>query len=224
MNAERVRVVLVAGISCSGKTTFAERLTEQLDALHLRLDDYYRGFDALSLDERRKINFDAPEAVEHELLHEHLTALKAGLPIHRPVYDHAGFARRGTTLESPRPFVVLEGLFALYWPEVWGLGDLRVFVETPVEVCLERRLFRDAIQFGRSREETFRRYSEHVAPNQDRYVLPTRHRADVLLDGEGCLDTMVTRVAHALRHGEIGHERAHETNSESASSARAHGS
>lgn len=194
----RPRLVLVAGISCSGKTTLAQRLTEELEALHLSMDDYYRGFDHLEVEDRKRINFDAPESVEHELLHSHLTALKAGLPVHQPVYDHAGFARLGTRLEHPRNVIVFEGLFSLYWPEIVELADVTVYVDTPVSVCLERRLFRDTVEFNRSRDEALQRYLTQVMPNQDRYVLPTRSHGHLVVPGDEALEHAVVQVKRAL--------------------------
>lgn len=191
MDVSSPRLILVAGISCSGKTTLASRLTDEFEALHVSMDDYYRSFDHLALEDKKRINFDAPDAVEHELLYQHLTALKAGLPIHCPVYDHAGFERRGTRLEHPRPVIVFEGLFSLYWEEILELADISVFVDTPVSVCLERRLFRDTVEFNRSRDESLMRYVNHVIPNQDEHVIPTRERANLLVNGEN-------EVAHAV--------------------------
>ncbi len=197
------RLILVAGISCSGKTTLASRLTEEFEALHISMDDYYRSFDGMTLEEKRAVNFDAPDAVEHRLLFDHLSALKAGMPVHRPIYDHAGFDRVGTELVSPRAVVVFEGLFSLYWPEILALADVSVFVDTPVSVCLERRLFRDTFEFNRTREDSLNRYVNHVIPNQDRFVLPTRDAADAIVNGEDDLELTVDRVREMLFESDL---------------------
>ncbi len=192
------RVVLVAGISCSGKTTLAQHLTDHFSALHLSMDDYYRGFNHLAVEDRKSINFDAPESVEHELLFDQLSILKAGLPIRSPRYDHEGFARLGYTHVEPEPIVVVEGLFSLYWDEVRSLADFTVFVDTPVSVCMERRLFRDTVEFNRSRDDSLRRYLQHVMPNQDQYVLPTRSPAALILEGEDVRDQAIRAVEERL--------------------------
>lgn len=191
---EQPNLILVAGISCSGKTTLSQRLSEELDALHLSMDDYYRSFDSLTLEEKKQIDFDTPEAIEHELLGHHLSALKAGLPIDKPIYDAAGYARVGKTRVQPTRFVVVEGLFSLYWQEVLGLADLKIFVDTPGEVCLERRLFRDTFQFHRTQEESLNRYVKQVLPNQQRYVLPTKENACLVVKGDHNLEMAVGAV------------------------------
>lgn len=191
---EQPTIILVAGISCSGKTTLSQRLSEELRALHVSIDDYYRSFDSLALEEKKQIDFDTPEAVEHELLAHHLTALKAGLAIDKPIYDAAGYARVGTNRVNPHRFVVVEGLFSLYWQEVLGLADLRIFVDTPGEVCLERRLFRDTFQFNRTHEESLHRYVKQVLPNQQRYVLPTKENACLVVKGDHNLEMAVGAV------------------------------
>lgn len=192
------QLVLVAGMSCSGKTTLAHRLTQRLSALHLSMDDYYRGFDSLSLEDRKRVDFDAPEAIEHELLVTQLAALKAGLPVYKPSYSHADYARTGSTLVQADQVIVLEGLFSLYWQELREIADATVYVDTPVSVCLERRLFRDTVEFNRSRDESLHRYLNHVLPNQDKYVLPTREHAKYVVSGEECLDYACGVLSRAL--------------------------
>lgn len=191
-------LVLIAGISGSGKTTLARELANQGASL-LCVDHYYRGYDDVPLEHRRRLNFDSPEAIEHELLLGHANQLVAGRVVEQPVYDHAAFARHPRTESiAPNGIVVLEGMFALHWAELRELAALRVFVDTPLELCLRRRLERDTQVFHRSIEDALLRYHSHVRPNQERYVLPTKAHADLVVTGEEPIDELVAQVRRRL--------------------------
>lgn len=165
----------------------------------LSIDDYYRPYEHLPLAERRAINFDSPDSVEHELLIEHLRDLLAGHAVHKPVYDFASFSRIGSEPFYPTDVIVVEGLFSLYWSEINDLAAMRIFVEANPAVCLARRLERDAVERGRGEYESMTRYKEHVQPNQERYVLPTRAHSDVIVSGEDCLESNVHSVSNRIR-------------------------
>ncbi|MFN8220293.1 MAG: AAA family ATPase [Fimbriimonadales bacterium] len=195
----RASVVLVAGVSCSGKTTLARVLAAKLDAAYVAIDDYYRPYAELPLEIRKKVNFDSPEAIEHELLVHHLTRLRSGETIAKPMYDPAGFRRRPEIepVHADRA-VIVEGLFSLYWDDLRAQADLSVFVDTPDEVCQQRRLERDVRQYGRSPEESLTRYRNHVRPNQMRYVLPTRNYSDVVVSGTQDIRISLSQVQERL--------------------------
>lgn len=196
------RLLLIAGVSGSGKTTLACHLVERLGAARLSIDDYYRGYHDRPLEQRRLLNFDSPEAIEHELLAEHLRALLAGAPVERPVYDHAAFMRHDETVTvMPADLIVLEGLFSLAWHEIRDLATLRVFVDTPETVCFRRRIERDLHEFHRTSEDALLRYHTHVRPNQERFVLPTRVHADLVVSTGEDDDTALRQVLVALGHG-----------------------
>jgi len=174
------RLVLIAGVSGSGKTTLARHLAATTPSALLSIDDYYRGFHHVPLEQRRLLNYDSPEAIEHELLAEQLRQLLDGRAIQRPVYDHAAFCRHTETVEiAPADLIVLEGLFALAWQEIRDLAHLRVYVDTPEATCFKRRIERDLGAFHRSAEDALLRYNTHVKPNQERYVTPTKVHADL---------------------------------------------
>lgn len=192
------RIILIAGISGSGKTTLARELANQGASL-LCVDHYYRGYDDVPLEQRRRLNFDSPDAIEHELLVGHAKGLAAGEPVRQPVYDHAAFVRHPQTEPiAPRDVVVVEGMFALHWAELREIATLRVFVDTPLELCLRRRLERDTQVFHRSIEDALLRYHSHVRPNQERYVLPTKAHADLVVTGEEPIDELVAQVRRRL--------------------------
>lgn len=193
------RLVLIAGVSGSGKTTLARHLAETTPSALLSIDDYYRGFHDVPLEQRRLLNFDSPDAIEHELLADHLRQLLDGQPIPRPVYDHAAFCRHTETTEiAPAEVIVLEGLFALAWPEVRDLAHLRVYVDTPEQVCFRRRMQRDLEVFHRTSEDALLRYHTHVRPNQERHVVPTRVHANLVVSTGEEDGAALQRIQEAL--------------------------
>ena len=155
----------------------------------------------MPVDERERQNFDHPDQVEHSLLLAHLRALLAGEAIHRPTYDFATHTRvpgGALPVQEPRA-LVLDGIFALHWPAIRALAALRVYVDTPDELCYERRLRRDTHERGRSPAAVAAHYAATVRPMAERFVRPSACWADLLVDGAGSLDWSVEQVLAALR-------------------------
>lgn len=193
-------LVGIAGPSGAGKTALAERLAEALDAPVLSLDHYYRHRAGLTPAERALLNFDEPEALDSELLAAHVEALASGAPVEVPVYDFAGHVRlERTSPLAPAPFIVVEGIFALYWERVRRRMGTRVFVSACDEICFERRLERDVRERGRTPESVCEQYRATVRPMAERYVLPCAAFADVVVSGTVALEDSVRAV---LRHVE----------------------
>jgi uridine kinase len=194
-------VIGIAGASGSGKTTLAVELARELDGIHFPLDTYYLDLSHLPLEERAQQNLDDPDIIESGLLARHVAALARGETIERPLYDFSKYIRipdRTETVE-PRLCVVVEGLFALHYPELLPLYRLRVYVDTADEVCFERRLKRDVETRGRTPESVRRQYEKTVRPAGIRFVRPSAKNADVTVDGAEALDWKVEQVLAALR-------------------------
>ena len=189
-------VIAIAGISCSGKTTLARHLARVLpDAAVLPLDAYYRDLSHLPPPERAAVNFDAPDALDYPLLLDQVECLSRGVGVDRPVYSFTTHTRRATPQRlDPVSQLVVEGLFALYWPALRALYHLSVFVDAPHALCLERRLERDAAERGRSPGSIHLQYERHVRPMGERYVVPTRFHADVVVSGAAPLEESIRRL------------------------------
>src|SRR5579883_2124434 len=142
-------LIAIAGPSGSGKTELARMLASRLDAPILQVDSYYRDAAHLPFHERTRINFDRPDAIEHELLARDLHSLLAGNDISVPVYNFAEYIRE-SAIEPLRAaeFVILEGLFSLYWDDVRAMTGTKVYVDLPDEMCLARRMDRDIRERG----------------------------------------------------------------------------
>ncbi len=172
-----------------------------MDGFHFPLDSYYRDLSHLPMAERAQQNFDDPALIESSLLAEHVAALARGEAIERPLYDFSTYIRIPDKTETVRAgaFLLVEGLFALYYAEILPLYQLRVYVDTPDELCFERRLKRDMEQRGRSAESVRLQYERTVRPASIKYVRPSAANADLTVDGAAAFDWKVEQVLGALR-------------------------
>ena len=194
-------VLGIAGASGSGKTMLAAELARELEAVNFPLDNYYRDLAHLPPAERARQNFDDPALIESALLAAHVEALARGETIERPLYDFSTYIRDPERTETVRAgaFVLVEGLFALHYAELLPLYQLRIYVDTPDEVCFERRLRRDMDERGRTAESVQLQYEETVRPASLMYVRPSAAHADLTLDGTAALDWKVEQVLAAMR-------------------------
>jgi uridine kinase len=194
-------MLAIAGCSGSGKTTLAAELARTLGGLHFHLDNYYRDLSHLPQAERPQQNFDDPAMIESDLLTAHLAALARGETIERPIYDFSTHSRVPGRTQTVHPgrLVLVEGLFSLHYPALLPLYHLRVYLETPDNVCFERRLRRDIEERGRTPESVRRQYEATVRPASLMYVRPSAANADLIVDGTGALDWKVERVVTEMR-------------------------
>jgi len=193
-----VYIIAIAGPSCAGKTELGKGLAHELRCSVLLLDSYYRVLSALMPAERARVNFDVPVALDHELVIEQVRALSRGETVERPLYDFATHTRvpRGESFAA-NEFLIIEGLFALYWPELRELAGTKVFVDAPDDVCLRRRQLRDVAERGRTVESVITQFKQTVQPMAALHVRPTSKYADLILSGDQPLSRPVDAV---LRH------------------------
>jgi uridine kinase len=189
-------VVAIAGCSGSGKTTLAGELARTLGGVPFPLDNYYRDLGHLPLAERAGQNLDDPAMIESPLLAAHIAALAQGEAIERPLYDFSTYECIAGRTETVRAgaFLVIEGIFALYYPEILPLCHLRVYVDTPDELCFARRLKRDIEQRERTPESVRRQYDATVRPASLAFVRPSAVNAHLTVDGTAALDWKVEQV------------------------------
>lgn len=180
-------------------------LARELEGVHFPLDNYYRDLSHLPVEERARQNFDHPDLIESELLAADVASLAKGRPVERPRYDFSTYIRIPGETDTVRAgtFVLVEGLFALYYPALLPLYQLRVYVDTPDEVCFERRLKRDMEERGRTAESVRRQYEQTVRPASEKYVRPSSAYADLTVDGAASLDWKVEQVLAGMRRREL---------------------
>lgn len=202
MKAPRPLLIGVAGTSCSGKSLVAARLRDRLEKkrpVTLSLDAYYRDLSALKPSEREARNFDTPEAIDHALLIAHLETLAAGGAVEKPVYDFAAHSRVARTeTVAPGDILIIEGLFLLYWPEIRRLLHTKVFVDLPDELALARRLERDVRERGRTRSSVLDQFHKTVKPMAEKYVIPTKSFADVVVSGDDPVERSVALIVRLM--------------------------
>jgi uridine kinase len=199
-------VIGVAGGSGSGKSTVTR---EVLDAVGkervavLMQDDYYLHQTEPSYDVRCKVNYDHPDAFDWPLLMQHVQALQNGQAIDMPVYDFTIHNRSNkTVVVKPASIIVIEGLFALFDPELRKMMSLKVFVDTAADVRFIRRLQRDISERGRSAESVIEQYLQTVRPMHKQFIEPTKRNAHVILPHGAngpAVDMITTKAVSFIR-------------------------
>lgn len=179
-------IIGIAGGSGSGKSTFAQRLKEAFpDQISLiSCDNYYLPHDELPLEERAHLNYDAPEALEFDLMVRHLEELKNGNIALCPLYDFTRHTRSDKITEiEPRPIILIDGILIFHDPNLRECMDLKIYVETDADERILRRAKRDMQERGRDLDSVIDQYLTTVKPMHNTYVKPTRIFADIILNG-----------------------------------------
>lgn len=193
-------LIAIAGPSCAGKTELAKRISAALGAPILPIDAYYRDLHHLSFPERCQFNFDEPAALDEALLQQHVKSLAAGIAIDRPTYDFTVHARAAATEHIvPGAFIILEGLFALYWDDIRPFLGTKVYVDAPDDICLARRTLRDVRERGRTPQSVLAQYEKTVRPMAQLYVRPTARWADIVVSGEQPLELSAQTVLRRIQ-------------------------
>ncbi|GAA4652349.1 uridine kinase [Kistimonas scapharcae] len=195
-------LVGIAGASASGKSLLAETLVEELKSEHLSViseDSYYKDQSHLSMDERVLTNYDHPDAIDHNLMLQHLQMLKQGEAIQVPTYDYSIHNRTSETRTvRPSRVVIYEGILLFVNPDVRKQFDLRFYMDTPLDICLIRRLQRDIVSRGRDMESVISQYMETVRPMFQQFIEPSRQHADLIIPRGGknriAMDLIKTKI------------------------------
>jgi uridine kinase len=198
----RSLLVGIGGGTASGKTTVANRIARVLAerAVILDQDSYYKDLSDLPKKERKRVNFDHPDAFDWDLLTAHLDALVSGQGIEKPVYSFTESARQAETERvEAASLVIVEGILILENEALRDRMDVRIFVDTDDDVRLARRLARDVAARGRTMEDVLDQYFRTVRPMHLGFVLPTKRHADVIIPNESGSDVAVQMVAAGLR-------------------------
>jgi uridine kinase len=179
----------IAGASGSGKTLVARTLYDSLGSnkvLNLQEDSYYKDLSHLPLEKRTQFNFDHPDAFDHQLLITQLNSLLNGQPVQQPVYDFTRHVRSTETRSvQPHSIIILEGILVLATPELRDLMNIKIFVDTPADICFIRRLERDIHERGRTVESVIKQYQETVRPMFMQFIEPAKRYADLIIPHGG---------------------------------------
>ena len=196
-----ILVIGIAGGTGSGKTTLMKNLISRFqgDVTVLSHDNYYKRHDELPYEERCKLNYDEPAALETDLMARHLEQLRQGFEIDCPVYDFAQHNRSDETLRIvPKKVIIVEGILIFENQQLRDLMDIKIFVDTDTDVRLCRRIKRDVNKRGRTLESVLTQYLTTVKPMHEKYVEPSKKYADIVVPEGGknyvALDMIMLRI------------------------------
>ncbi|ETN97084.1 uridine kinase [Zhouia amylolytica] len=178
-------IIGIAGGTGCGKTTVVNQIINELPENEVGVisqDSYYQDTSHLSYDERTKINFDHPRAIDFGLLVQHLKELKENKPVHQPVYSFVKHNRtQDTILTHPRKVMIVEGILILTNKELRDMFDIKIFVHADSDERLIRRIKRDINERGRDIEEVLTRYQTTLKPMHQQFIEPTKEYADIII-------------------------------------------
>ena len=203
---ENILVIGIAGGSGSGKTTLMKNLVARYtdDITVLSHDNYYKRHDELTYEERCRLNYDEPDALETDLMARQLEQLRQGQAIDCPVYDFTVHNRSNKTIRiEPRKVIIVEGILIFENQPLRELMDIRIFVDTDADIRLCRRVKRDVNKRGRSLESVLTQYQQTVKPMHEKYVEPSKAHAHIIVPEGGknvvALDLIVDRINRHLQ-------------------------
>jgi uridine kinase len=182
-------IIGIAGASASGKSLLANTIVKELGSEQVSVvaeDSYYKNLDHLTLEERNKINFDHPNSLDHPLLYQHLELLQKGETVQVPIYDFSKHQRTPETKSVGRhKILVLEGILLFVEPYLRELMDIRIFMDTSLDICLLRRIQRDVLERSRSLQSVITQYETTVRPMYYQFIEPSKRHADIIVPRGG---------------------------------------
>lgn len=189
MNKKSTIIIGISGASASGKSLLANTIVNELGSDQVVIiseDSYYKDHSNIPFEERAKINYDHPDAFDHELLLNHLIQLQEGKSIEIPIYNHSLHIRETQTRPiGKHAIIVLEGILLFVEQQLRELMDIRIYMETSLDICLIRRLKRDIKERGRSLDSVLKQYEDTVRPMYMQFIDPSKRHADLIVPRGG---------------------------------------
>jgi len=193
LTQKKPTLIAIAGASASGKTLYAQTIYEELlpelgseGISIIKEDSYYNDQSHLAIKEREQTNYDHPNAFEHSLMTEHLHQLTQNQSVECPVYCYKTHTRLNETISlSPTPIILVEGILLLSNPELRDCFDIKVYMDTPLDICLIRRIKRDTVERDRSIESITSQYLDTVRPMYYQFIEPSKLWADIVITRGG---------------------------------------
>ena len=200
----------VAGGSGSGKSTVTEHIVNVIGKENVAVimqDYYYKDLSHLSLEDRKKINFDHPDAFDWALVSQHVHNLYNGIPIEMPTYDFTAYTRASATIAVlPAQIVVFEGIFALMDKELRRLMALKIYVDAAADIRFIRRLQRDITERGRTVESVLRQYLDYVWPMHQQFIEQTKRYSHIIIPhgaNKAALEMIIARIHAVLNKSQL---------------------
>ncbi|ABW31917.1 uridine kinase family protein [Acaryochloris marina] len=183
------KIIGIAGGSGAGKTTLAQALVDRLSgqALLISHDSYYRYMPCG--------NYDLPESLDTDMMIAHLERLRSGYSVDLPIYDMIANSRKAETIQvHPHPFIIVEGIFVLTLPEILECLDFKIYVETPDDLRMKRRIARDSKEKLRTKTSVIQEWQSNVMPTHKELVMPGASVADLVVSGETAVGEIVQKI------------------------------
>lgn len=186
---QKTIIIGIAGASASGKSLLANTIVNELGSdrvVVISEDSYYKDHSQIPFEERTRINYDHPNSLDHELLHQHLLQLQRGESVQVPIYNHSEHLRQKETRTiGQHTIIVLEGILLFVEQQLRDLMDIRIFMDTALDICLIRRMKRDMNERHRSLDSVILQYEETVRPMYLQFIEPSKRYADLIVPRGG---------------------------------------
>jgi len=211
LNKNNSVIIAITGASASGKSLIAHTICDELcqelgtDQIGIISEDaYYKDQSHMPLEQRIQTNYDHPKAFDHALLFEHLSQLKNNESVDIPIYSYTQHTRTNDVIHfSPKKVIIIEGILLLTQPDLRDQIDVSIFIDTPLDICLMRRLTRDMLERGRTMESVLTQYKLQVRPMFLQFVEPSKQHADMIIPRGGknriATDILKTRIRYLLK-------------------------
>jgi uridine kinase len=181
-------IIGIYGGTGSGKTTIVNMIASHFSSNDIEIisqDSYYKDNSDISYEDRCKLNFDHPDAIDFNLLHKHLKNLRKGETVEQPIYDFKIHNRLKKTIQiKPKKILILEGILIMCHAEIRSIFDLKIFINANSKTRMERRIKRDIVERGRSRDEVLKRYIETLKPMHEKFIEPSKIYANYIIENQ----------------------------------------
>ena len=181
-------IIGIYGGTGSGKTTIVNMIASHFSSNDIEIisqDSYYKDNSDISYEDRCKLNFDHPDAIDFNLLYKHLKNLRKGETVEQPIYDFKIHNRLKKTIQiKPKKILILEGILIMCHAEIRSIFDLKIFINANSKTRMERRIKRDIAERGRSRDEVLKRYIETLKPMHEKFIEPTKIYANYIIENQ----------------------------------------
>jgi len=181
-------IIGIYGGTGSGKTTIVNMIASHFSSNDIEIisqDSYYKDNSDISYEDRCKLNFDHPDAIDFNLLHKHIKNLRKGETVEQPIYDFKIHNRLKKTIQiKPKKILILEGILIMCHAEIRSIFDLKIYINANSKTRMERRIKRDIAERGRSRDEVLKRYIETLKPMHEKFIEPTKIYANYIIENQ----------------------------------------